>query len=208
MRRALVVLLLLTGCGQVPATTPADGPTLTVRACRHRWSDLAQLHGENGNPEGSQQVLNARWDTLDHEAHRLSRTARGTDCGSRLRALRKEWGAVESLQYDLQPLDLPFQLTYAEGDRRHYEHLPTDDGSPREVPAEVADAFVVLRREAPLAAADLRAVTDRAGAVDPTDRAAVRRLRDELRDAAADSDHVEQAQAALATIQDAELDEE
>lgn len=208
MRRVLVVLLLLTGCGQVPATTPTAEPTLTVKACRHRWADLAQLHGENGNPEGSQQVLNAHWDTLDHEAHRLSRTASGADCGSRLRDMRKEWGAVESLQYDLQPLDFPFQLSYAEGDRQHYEHLPTNDGSAREVPAEVATAFDVLRREAPLAAGDLEPVTTRAGEVDPTDEDAVREVRDDLRDAAADSDHVKQAQEALATIQDAELDEE
>ncbi len=55
---------LATAALLLSATTVA-GEAAAPQPCRQRWADLAQLHGENGNPEGSgsTRLLQQRWDS-------------------------------------------------------------------------------------------------------------------------------------------------
>jgi hypothetical protein len=154
MRRlgTLVVIASLLAVGWTAS------PAGAASGCRHQWTDLTSLHGENGNPEGSATVLVDRWDAmyalgLDMEEH-----ATPADCGAVIEELAREWGGLETFMYDLHPFDMPLQLAIDEGDRRHWVDFQHELGYPGVLSQPLKDAFHRLRRQAPRSYADLAAV--------------------------------------------------
>jgi hypothetical protein len=154
MRRlgTLVVMASLLAAGSSAA------PAEAASGCRHQWTDLTSLHGENGNPEGSATVLVDRWDAmyafgLDMEEHATS-----ADCGAVIDSFAREWGGLETLMYGLHPSDMPLQLAIDEGDRRHWIDFQHELGNPGVLAQPLQDAFHRLRRQAPRSYADLAAV--------------------------------------------------
>ena len=57
------------------AGTTAVSPAGAADRCRSLWTDLASLHGENGNPEGSATALVERWDAMYDQAWQLAESA-------------------------------------------------------------------------------------------------------------------------------------
>ena len=147
----VMIASLLAGGWVAPPAQAASG-------CRHQWTDLTSLHGENGNPEGSATVLVARWDAmyaigLDMEEH-----ATPADCGAVIEDFAQEWGGLETFMYDLHPFDMPLELAIDERDRRHWIDFQHELGHPGVVSQPLKDAFHRLRRQAPRSYADLATV--------------------------------------------------
>lgn len=193
---ALVSLaILLTGIGPVGAADPDQ-------KCRTQWVELAQLHGETGNPGGSARVLNRRWDAVAAEADRLADEASAADCAG-FDAYAASWDGLERLQYGLQRHDYPFLLRLARGDLRHYREF-----NGRNPARQVLRAFRFLARQAPKADDDLDPVVARVGEVDTGRRAEVSDLLADYRRAARASDAADKSSRWLEIIEQAELREE
>lgn len=203
---ALSLILLGAAAAAGVATVADEGPT--AAQCRRQWAGTAQTHGENGNPGGSTTVLRDEWDRRYDRARRLARYAGRDDCGDRLRVFDRAWNGLESLQYDLQNFNMPYLLSYAEGDRRHWKRLQREYGRSDRLPEDLKAAFRTARREAPLAAADLAPVLTGAGDVDVADWRSRREFEREVATVASQSQHLAVCQAALDLIAEAELDEE
>jgi hypothetical protein len=148
------VLAVAVWLGGATVGSPADA----ADGCRHQWTDLASLHSENGNPEGSATDLVERWDAMYDEAWQLAETATPDDCGPVIATFARKWGGLESFMYDLHPFDMPLQLAIDEGDRRHWIELQQGYGEPGVLPEPLQDAFHRLRRQAPRSYADLATV--------------------------------------------------
>jgi hypothetical protein len=194
--------LVLTLLVLVPAGSPADA--ITRHQCRVQWSDLASLHGENGNPEGPVPELNARWDASSDGAWSYAESATAADCGAVLAAYTLQWDALESFMYDLHPYDPLGRLAIAEGDRLHalhFQHI-------KHLSRELERAFRTARKQAPRTATDLAPAMSGAPTVDVTDRAAVKALLHQLKAVAGQSRHERRLDRALHVISNAELDEE
>ena len=146
---AALLSLLLGGTGAATPAGAADG-------CRHQWTDLASLHGENGNPEGSATVLVERWDATYEEAWQLAETAAPPDCGPVIATFARKWDGLESLMYDLHPFDLPLQRLIDEGDRHHWIEFQQSQGGSGVLSPELQEAFHRLRRQAPRSYAELQ----------------------------------------------------
>lgn len=202
---AALLLVSATACGT--AGGAGDGE-VSATECRQWYADLAQLHGENGNPGGSATPLVDRWEVLDAEADELAQAAGSDDCPGRYDDLRAEWGGLESLQYALAPFDMPRQLEMAEWGRQHWVEYHEEMGAPTRLPDGVGAAFRVLRREAPLATDDLAAAYAGVADVDVTDAGARDALVADVEQAAGESTAYARCQAALRVIGNAELGEE
>ncbi|MEJ7833344.1 MAG: hypothetical protein WKF79_10535 [Nocardioides sp.] len=187
--------ILLTGIGPVGAADPD-------RECRTQWVDLAQLHGENGNPGGSARVLNRRWDAVAAEAARLAEEATAADCAG-FEAYAASWDGLERLQYAVKRHDYPFLLRLARGDLRHYREFNGRNPAPR-----VLRAFRFLTRQAPRADDDLDPVVARVGEVDTGRRVEISAFLADYRDAARASDAADKCKHWLEIIEQAELNEE
>jgi hypothetical protein len=144
----LAAAVLLGGATVMSPASAADG-------CRSQWVDLASLHGENGNPEGSATVLVERWDATYEQAWQLAETATPADCGQAIATFARRWAGLESLMYDLHPFDMPLQRLIDEGDRRHWIEFQQSQGGSGVLSPELQDAFHRLRRQAPRSYADL-----------------------------------------------------
>ena len=122
-----MVLAVAALLGASGASTPADA----ADGCRSQWVDLASLHGENGNPEGSATVLVERWDATYELAWQRAETASPADCGSGIATFARKWDGLESLMYDLHPFDMPLQRLIDEGDRHALDRVPAVPGRVR-----------------------------------------------------------------------------
>jgi hypothetical protein len=147
----LVVICSLLTVGAAP---PADA----AAGCRHQWTDLTSLHGENGNPEGSATVLVGRWDAMYAFGLEMEEHATPADCGDVIEAFARKWGGLETFMYDLHPFDMPLQLAIDEGDRKHWIGFQQELGYPGVLSQPLQDAFHRLRRQAPRSYADLATV--------------------------------------------------
>ena len=185
-------------------TTSAAGGAPTDAECRQQWGDLAALHGENGNPEGSAATrqLQARWEGYYDEAGRLAEEATGADCNG-IEAFAATWGGLERLMYGLHRHDYRFQLRIAKGDLRHFQEFNESFPGRR-----VMRAFRFLRQQAPLAAGDLAPLFEAAPAVSTAEPEQITVFLRDYRAAAHDSLHVAKARVWLRIIADAELSEE
>ena len=204
MRRlgTLVVIASLLAVGW--SASPAEAAS----GCRHEWTDLTSLHGENGNPEGSATVLVDRWDAmyafgLDMEEH-----ATPTDCGAVIEDFALEWGGLETLMYDLHSFDMPLQLAIDEGDRKHWVDFQHELGYPGVLPDPLKDAFHRLRRQAPRSYADLATVLAGVLDVDVSRPRAIEAFVADVARAAKASNHYRLATVWDRFIDNAELSEE
>jgi hypothetical protein len=200
----LLGALLISAALLLTTTPAATGTAPTPAACRQKWGELAQLHGENGNPGGSRSTrqLQQRWDGFYEEAGRLSRAATAADCDG-LKAFKVTWDGLERLQYGMHPHDYLFRLRLANGDLRHYRDLHG-----RNPGRQVMRAFRFLREQAPKAAAYLAPVVAAANAVTTSNRAQVTGYLRDYRATARASKHVVKARTWLQIIDSAELHEE
>lgn len=196
---ALVTLVTLLA-GALPAASAAAADP--DQECRGQWVDLAQLHGENGNPGGSARVLNRRWDAVAAEADRLADEATAADCAG-FEASAASWDGLERLQYALQRHDYPFLLRLARGDLRHYREF-----NGRNPARQVLRAFRFLDRRAPRADDDLDPVVAHVDEVDTGRRAEIGAFLADYRAAARASTAVDKSKHWLGIIEEAELDEE
>jgi hypothetical protein len=204
MRTLGVLLVVATTLGGAAVSSPADA----AAGCRSQWTDLASLHGENGNPDGSATVLVERWDAMYEQAWELAETAGPDDCGPAITTFARKWGGLESLMYDLHTFDMPLQLAIDEGDRRHWIELQQEYGGSGVLPEPLQEAFHRLRRQAPRSYADLATVL--AGVPDvPVGRPRlVEAFVSDVAEAARDSRHYQLAVDADRFIDNAELSEE
>jgi hypothetical protein len=189
--------LLLSVIPAADAAPPREG-------CRHQWADLAQLHGENGNPDGSgsTQQLQTRWDGYYKKASRLAKKATRSDCDG-IGGFKASWGGLERLMYGMQPHDYLFQLRLANGDLHHFREVTGHDPG-----RQVMRAFRFLRKQAPKAAGDLAPVVDAAPAISTVQQAQVTGYLRDYRAAARASWHAMKAKNWLRIIRGAELGEE
>jgi hypothetical protein len=195
---AVLVSSTSSAAGDAPTAAP------TAAECRQLWADLAQLHGENGSPDGSAVTvaLRDRWEAFYDEAVRLSDQATAADCGS-LDAYTATWDGLERLQYGLAEHDYFHRQRLARGDLRHYQEFNRHNPS-----REVMRAFARLARQTPRAAADVRPVMRRAVAVDTGIGAEISAYLQEFRTAARASAAADRAEWSLRIIGGAELHEE
>ena len=186
------------------SATPVADAAAPPNSCRHQWADLAQLHGENGNPggSGSTNQLQQRWDAYYAGANRLAQEATKADC-ERIAAFTITWGGLERLMYGMQPHDYLFQLRLANGDLRHFRDL-----NGRNPGRQVMRAFKFLRDQAPKAAGDLAFVVDAAPAIITSQQTQVTGYLRDYRAAAKASGHAVKAGEWLRIIRNAELHEE
>jgi hypothetical protein len=210
MRRlgTLVVTASLVAVGWSASSASSASPAEAASGCRHQWTDLTSLHGENGNPEGSATVLVDRWDAmyafgLDMEEH-----ASPADCGAVIDTFAREWGGLETFMYDLHPFDMPLQLAIDEGDRKHWVAFQHELGHPGVLSQPLKDAFHRLRRQAPRSSADLATVLAGVPDVDVSRPRDIEAFVADVARAAKASRHYELAVRADRFIDDAELSEE
>lgn len=174
--------------------------------CRSEWTDLAQLHSENGNPGGPVPALATRWELVADEASRLADEAGRDDCGAKIADFAKAWGALEGFQYDLADFDPAADLAIAENDLQHYLGLQGTTELPPGGPVE--RAFRIIRRETPLAIADLEPALAGAADLDLEDRTAVTAFLRKADRIKRESVHVQRMVDSYRVIGDAELHEE
>jgi len=199
----LATALVATGCGDDTDTVDVE-----TAECRSQWVDLAQLHSENGNPRGPVPALVARWDEIADEAARLAHTATPGDCGVNIADFTRTWNALEGFQYALADYDPAADLAIAELDLEHsqgLQGLPAGTEIPR---GELKDAFDIIRRETPLAIADLEPALVGAADLDLEDRAAVKSFLQRADGIKDESVHIQRMADPYRVIGDAELDEE
>ncbi len=172
--------------------------------CRHQWRELHQLHGENGNPDGSKATsqLQWRWDTYYAKAGRHAKDATRADCDG-IKAFAQAWDGLERLMYGTHRHDYMFELRLANGELHHYREFTGHN--PRR---PIMRAFKFLRLQAPKANGDLAPIFAAAPAVITMDRTQVSGYLRDFRTAARASNHAMKAKAWLRIIKDAELDEE
>ncbi|MEJ7831654.1 MAG: hypothetical protein WKF79_01970 [Nocardioides sp.] len=202
MRALGTVLVTLASLLAVALPVASAASADPDRECRAQWVDLAQLHGENGNPGGSARVLNRRWDAVAAEAARLAEEATAADCAG-FEAYAASWDGLERLQYAVKRHDYPFLLRLARGDLRHYREFNGRNPAPR-----VLRAFRFLTRQAPRADDDLDPVVARVGDVDTGRRVEINDFLADYRDAARASDAAQRSKRWLEIIERAELHEE
>jgi hypothetical protein len=203
---AVATTLLVSGCGD-EAPSPAGG-TQTAQECRRAWGDLAQLHGENGDPGSPVPALSRRWERYDEHAARLASHATVDDCGTEIDEFADAWGALESFEYDLADLDPADDLARAEADRRHYRDLHYPGEPPNQLSPPLRRAFRVIRRETPPAVADLEPALKGAADLDLSDPAARKAFLTRAHEIKSGSVHVRRMRHPYRVIGDAELDEE
>jgi len=183
-------------------------PAGAAGGCRHQWTELTSLHGENGNPEGSAAVLVERWDAMyalgiDKEQH-----ATPADCGEVIDDFARRWGGLELLMYGLHEFDMPLQLAIDEGDRKHWVALQQEYGEPGVLPDWLHEAFHRLRRQAPRSYAVLADVLAGAADVPVGQQRRVAAFLDEVAAVANADRHYALAQPGGELIDSAELSEE
>lgn len=200
MRRPFAVLVLLPVLAVGPAYAGEAGDP--DADCRQEWTDLVQLHSENGNPGGPVRALNGRWAATYHRAHDRIEAATAADCGPVIEEFAAAWGALENFQYKLYAFDPRSDLRGAERDRRHYEEL---NG---ELSPALKRAFRVIRAETPGAIEDLAPALEGATDVDVRDQGQVRAFVRQAREVKRASVHVERMRQPYRLIGNAELDEE
>lgn len=200
MRRPFAVLVLLPVLAVGPAYAGEAGDP--DADCRQEWTDLVQLHSENGNPGGPVRALNGRWAATYHRAHDRIETATADDCGPVIEDFRAGWGALEHFQYALYPFDPRSDLRRAEQDRRHYLGL----GS--KLSPDLKRAFRVIRAQTPGAVEDLAPALEGATEVDVRDEGQVRAFVRQAREVKRASVHVQRMRQPYRLIGNAELDEE
>ena len=176
----------------------------TDQQCRQEWADLAQLHGENGNPRGPVPALAQRWDAYDATAEQYAGAATAADCGALIASFATTWDNLEALQYDLDRYDPLDRLAGAEADRKHALQL----NHVKHLSPKLERAFRVARRQAPRAARDLAPALAPAATVNTDDPAAVHGVLRGLAVAARHSHHQQRLNQVLRVIGNAELHEE
>jgi hypothetical protein len=182
---------------------PAAGAA-APNPCRHQWVGLHQLHGENGNPDGSGATsqLQWRWDSYYDEAGRQAHEATRDDCDG-IKAFAQAWDGLERLMYGMHRHDYLFQLRIANSELRHYR-----DFTGRNPGRAIMRAFKFLRLQAPKANGDLASIFAAAPAVITMEPTQVSGYLRDFRTAARASNHAMKAKVWLRIIEDAELDEE
>jgi hypothetical protein len=174
--------------------------------CRSEWTDLAQLHSENGNPGGPVPAVETRWELVADEASRLADEASRDDCGAKIADFATTWAALEGFQYDLADFDPAADLAIAENDLQHFLGLQGTTELPPGGPLE--RAFRIIRRETPLAIADLEPALVGAADLDLEDRTAVTAFLRKADRIKWESVHVQRMVDSYHVIGDAELHEE
>jgi hypothetical protein len=173
--------------------------------CRSEWTDLAQLHGENGNPGGPVPAVATRWELVADEASRLADEASPDECGAKIADFAKAWDALEGFQYDLAGFDPAADLAIAETDLQHYLGL---DGTTELPPGGLKRAFRIIRHETPLAIKDLEPALAGATTIDLEDKAAVKAFLQKARQIKQESVHIQRMAHPYRLIGNAELHEE
>lgn len=194
--------------GSLLAAGLSAAPAEAASGCRHQWTELTSLHGENGNPEGSATMLVDRWNAMYAVGLDMEEHATPADCGAVIDSFAREWGGLETLMYGLHPSDMPLQLAIDEGDRRHWIDFQHELGNPGVLSPPLQDAFHRLRRQAPRSYADLATVLAGVPDVDVDHAREVTAFVADVEAAARSSRHYELATTWDRFIDDAELSEE
>lgn len=196
------------GCAQQAQRDPAAKASSQVssaeKACRAEWKSFGKtLDGRDEVTEPS--GLASRWNSVIATVDYYATSAKASACGDQLQAQKASADALTSYAGTLQRWDMQHQLAVVKPKAEAYAARPAPKKKPRgkqakPEPKQVRQALGTLTTAAPKATAEMEPGWQEATTAEIGDKAAVKKVTDDLSFLSTDSPSYAQCERALAVI--------